>query len=171
MSEYSKYLAFGIRNRKVIRRVFLLLENDSKNVIFHRVSKLNLNRHFKNISKPYILKGGTSWNHLERAGTTQTELEPPRTSWNYLEPPVTRWIRQRAGTHKKEIHTKRVYVQYHCPIEYNISNSYCNNKHNFRCLKMEHLEQNVAGNELTQIKTLIGEYCMYNIISQQNITL
>ena len=36
---------------------------------------------------------------------------------------------------------------------------------------MEHLEQNVAGNELTQIKTLIGEYCMYNIISQQNITL
>ena len=36
---------------------------------------------------------------------------------------------------------------------------------------MEHLEQNGASNELTQIKTLIGEYCVYNIISQQNITL
>ena len=32
---------------------------------------------------------------------------------------------------------------------------------------MEHLEQNGASNELTQI----GEYCVYNIISQQNITL
>ena len=92
-------------------------------------------------------------------------------NWNYLEQPGTSLIHQQADTEKKQIHRKKLYVQYHCPIEYNISNSYCNNKHNFRCLKMEHLEQNVAGNELTQIKTLIGEYCMYNIISQQNITL
>ena len=61
----------------------------------------------------YILKQRTSWN----------ELELPGKRWNYLESPVTRWTQQRIDTEKQEIHRKRSYVQYHCPIENHISNS------------------------------------------------
>ena len=50
-------------------------------------------------------------------------------------------------------------VQHHGPIEYNISNSCC------------HLKLKGTSNELTQIKTLIGQYCVYNIMSLQDITL
>ena len=49
---------------------------------------------------------------------------------------------------------------YHCPIEYNISNIYYHKEH-----------QNGTGKELTQIKTLIEQYDVYNIISPQTITL
>ena len=37
--------------------------------------------------------------------------------------------------------------------------------------RWNHLEQNGTSNQLTQKKTLIGQYCMYNIINLKNITL
>ena len=80
--------------------------------------------------------------------------------------PETTWHKT-----KKEIHKKKVYVQYHCPIEYNISNSYCHKKHHSDAWGWSYLEQNGAANELTQIKTPVEQYYVYNIFSLQNITL
>ena len=62
-------------------------------------------------------------------------------------------------------------MQYHFPKEYNISNSYCHKEHHLRCIRWNHLEQDGSRNKLTQIKIHIGQYCVYNIISLQNITL
>ena len=76
-------------------------------------------------------------NELEQAGTTWNELEPTGTTWNKVEPPVTRWTQQRTDTKEQEIPRKKLCVQYHCPIEYNISNSYCHEWHHLRCLQVE----------------------------------
>ena len=108
---------------------------------------------------------GTSWNYLERAETTLNKLELPGTTCKEMDS-ATDWHRK-----KKEIYWKKLYVQYHYPIEYNISKSYCNKKHHLRCLKVEPPSRKGAGNELTKIKTLMQEYCVYNIISLQNKTL
>ena len=75
-----------------------------------------------------------TYQNKERAGTTWKEQELPGTSWNHLEREVTH---QRTDTEKQEIHRKKMYVQYHCSIEYKISNSYCNKKHHLRYLKLE----------------------------------
>ena len=97
---------------------------------------------------------------------TWNELEPPRTSRNCLEPPGTICTQQRTDTKKQKIHTKKLCLQYHCLTEYNVRNSYCHKEENLRCLQVN-LERNETSNELT----LIGSYCVYNIISLQNITL
>ena len=81
----------------------------------------------------YILKRGTSWNHLEPAGTTWNELEPPRTSWNHLERGRITWNK----TQKQEINRKELRVQHHCPTESNIGNIYSHKKHHLRCLQVK----------------------------------
>ena len=111
----------------------------------------------------HTLKRGMSWNHLERAGTTWNELEPPRTSWKHLERARTPWNK----TQKQEIHKKDLCMQHHCPTESNIGNSYCHKKHISDVCRWNHLEQNETNNDLTQIKTFIGHYYVYNIISLQ----
>ena len=70
---------------------------------------------------------------LERAGTTWNELEPTGmeqggTTW-------TRWIQQRTDTKNKN--RKKLCMQHHCPIEYNIANSYCHKEHHLRCLQVK----------------------------------
>ena len=95
----------------------------------------------------YILKRGTSWNkleppgtiwnYLELAGTIWNQLEPTGMIWHYRKPPVTRWNQQQTDKKKKEIHRNKLHTQYHCPIEYNISNTYCRKEHHLRCLQVE----------------------------------
>ena len=54
------------------------------------------------------------------------------TSWNKLEPPGTRWAQQQTDIKTKEFIVETC-VQCHCPIEYNISNSYCHKELRLRC--------------------------------------
>ena len=111
-----------------------------------RISKIikmkceNRKKHIKSESK-YVNEdwAGMRWNHLEQGGTTWNKLKPSGTSWNLLEPCGTRWIQQQTDTQKKKIihRLKRLSVQYHHPVEYNISNSYCHKGHHLRCLQVE----------------------------------
>ena len=110
---------------------------ESTTFFFFEIFIVNIEVHTKTRNKPE--PPGTSWNYLERAGTIWNELEPPRTSWNYLEPPITIWTQQRTETEKQDIHRIKMYAQCHCPIEYNISNSYCYKEHHLGCLQMEPL--------------------------------
>ena len=92
----------------------------------------------------YILKRGTSCNELEVPGTSWNKLEQAGTSWNYLKRIGTTWNKvkppgaSRLKEHKKqETRRKKLCVQQHCPIEYNIRNSCCHKKHHLRCLQVE----------------------------------
>ena len=125
---------------------------------------------------------GMGWNHFKWTWTTWNKLEPYEMSrncleqagntWNKVEPHVTRRTLQQTDTHtKKEIYKRNWACNNHCPIEYNISNSYCHKEHHLMYLQVE-----PPGTEWNQQlddtkKTLIGQYCVYNVISLQNITL
>ena len=66
---------------------------------------------------------GMSWNYLEQAGTTWNKLEPPGTSWNGLRQGGTTCNKMdsaRSCHRLQEIHRKKLLVQHHCQIEYNI---------------------------------------------------
>ena len=91
------------------------------------------------------------------------ELESPGTSWNHLEWARSPWNK----TQKQEIHKKDLCMQHHCPTESTIGNSYCHKKHISDVCRWNHLERNGTNNDLTQIKTFIGHYYVYNIISLQ----
>ena len=78
--------------------------------------------------------------------------------------------KKKKNKNKNKFIRKKLYVQYHCLIEYDINNSYCHKEHHLR-YSWNHLGQNRTSNKLTQAKTLIGQYCVYNIISLQDITL
>ena len=41
------------------------------------------------------------------------------------------------GHKKQEVRRKKLCVQYPCPIEYNISNSYCQKGQHLRCSQVE----------------------------------
>ena len=100
--------------------------------------------------KSYILNWGTSWNYLDLAGNELEPFERAGTTWNHLErdDSAMNWHK------KREFHRKKLCVQYHCPIEYNISNS-CHKEHHISDVcRWNHLERNGTSNELTQIKTL-----------------
>ena len=58
----------------------------------------------------YILKLGTNWNDLEWVGTTWKELKLHGATCKDMGPSKN-WHK------KQEIHRKKLYVQYHCPIE------------------------------------------------------
>ena len=67
----------------------------------------------------HILNQGTSWNRLELAETTWNERKQAGTTWNEMQ-------RNTTNLHKtRESHRRILYVQYHCPTEHNISNSFC----------------------------------------------
>ena len=116
-------------------------------------------------------------NNLEQVVTTYSELELPGTSWNHLEraePSETRWNHLERDepsnklTQKQEIYSTKLYLQYHYPTEYNISNSFYRKEHHVRWNettwnKMEPVTR------LHTKKTLIGQHCVHNIISLQNI--
>ena len=89
--------------------------------------------------------GRTSWK--------KTYILKWEMNWNYLEPPVTRWTQQRPDTEKLEIHRRKLHMQYHCPIEYNIGNSYCHKEHHLKCLQV--LEQNRNGSKVTQTLKIV----------------
>ena len=103
-------------------------------------------------------------NHLEQAGTTQNKLQIP-------EPPVTRWTQHRTNTEKQEIYRKKLYVRNHCPIEITLAIVIVTKTTISDLCRWTHLEQYRTCNKLTQIKTLIRQYCVHNIINLQNITL
>ena len=65
--------------------------------------------------------------------TTHTYILKRGMNWNYLDRPTTRWNQQRTDTEKEEIHRKKLYIQYHCPIKFNINNSYCHKERHLRC--------------------------------------
>ena len=50
-------------------------------------------------------------------------------------------------------------MQHHCLVESGIGNSCCNKKHHRRCLLVESPRTDGISNELTQVKTLIGQHC------------
>ena len=63
-------------------------------------------------------------------------------------------------------------MQYDCPTEYNISKTYYQKEHHLRCPQVEPLGTGWNQKRTdTKCKTLISQYCVYNIISLQNITL
>ena len=116
------------------------------------------------LSQKYILKEETSWDELELPGTSQNHLELPGSTCNDM-------YSERTDTKKQENYRKKLYLQQYCSIEYNISNSYCHKEIDFSDVcRWNHLEKNGTSNQLTQIKTLIRQYCVYNIISLQNLT-
>ena len=131
----------------------------------------------------YILKQRTSWNHLERVLTTSIKLEPPGITSNKVEPPVTRWIHQRTDT------KNRKFIGRNCASN-NTSqkntilarNSYCHKEYhlgvsrwNLHARPLSRRSHWQGGTEWNQYwantKTLIGHYCVYNIIDLHNITL
>ena len=81
--------------------------------------------------------------YILKQGTSWNKLELPGMSWNYLEQAFT-------TQNHLVIVTKRTVLEVY---------------------RQKHLEQNGTSNELTQIKILIGQCCVYNIIRLQNITL
>ena len=109
-------------------------------------------------SNTYILKQGTSLN----------ELEPPGTIWNYIE---------RAGLSNELTQKNKKFIRRNCTcntmVQQNaklaivtVTKSTISN-----VCRWNQLEQNGTNNELTQIKTLLGQYCVHNnSISLQNIT-
>ena len=65
------------------------------------------------------------WKHLEQAGTTWNELcnhlEQVGTIWNHLE---RDGLSNELTQKDQEIYRKELYMQCHCSVEYNSSNSY-----------------------------------------------
>ena len=130
---------------------------------------------------------GTRWNNLELAGSTQNELEPSQTSWSYLERAGgTSWNHLEEGEttcnemdlatnyHKKnkkligETQRTITIVQQKTILAIAIFTK----STILDVCRWNYLERNGTNNQRRQKKTLIGQYCVYNIItSLQNITL
>ena len=58
---------------------------------FQKCKSLKIGWNYNISANTYILKRGTSQNHLERAGTTWNKLELPGTILNHLERTGTNW--------------------------------------------------------------------------------
>ena len=109
-----------------------------------------------------------------KRGTSRNNLELPRTNWNHLEKGGSTWNEMGSATkwHKKhEIRRKKLCAQYHCPMNTTLAIAIVTKSTISDVCRWNYLEFNGTRNEPTQKKTLIGQYCVYNIINLQNITL